>query len=217
MKLLSDHQSQILELLKERSPLAVDEIVRALGFAKTAVRRQLLSLEKRGLLQREFLSAERGRPSLAFRLTSDAKRLFPTKEGELLNDLMNFLMREGHESVLENFFDSYWQKRLDEIHSRIRKAGRDDLDTRMEALRDVLENEGFAPSARFEKKEREILLRECHCPIEAAVGPNQLPCRLEQRLIAKVLNAPLGAMGGRRGGREAENAIRLPRSKREPR
>lgn len=212
MKLLSEHQSRILELLKANSQMSVDELVGELGLAKTAVRRQLLAMERRGLIEREFRAASRGRPTLAFALTSDAKRLFPSKEAELLSDLMNFLNREGHDEILDRFFESYWQKRLDLIMERIRKTGRDDLETRLEVLKEVLEDEGFMPSARFEQKGRELLLRECHCPIEAAVKVSALPCRLEQRLIAKVLNAPVTS-ALIRGETRSSCEFRLPVSK----
>ncbi|MCM2282396.1 MAG: DeoR family transcriptional regulator [Bdellovibrionaceae bacterium] len=197
MKLLSEKQSQIVELLKRHSKLSVDDIVEAVGDAKTAVRRQLLLLERRGLLQREYRAAERGRPSLVFTLTADSKQLFPSKEVELLSELMGFLVRDGHEELLERFFDRYWQKRLDQVVKEIKSRGRSDLDTRLEVLKEMLEREGFVPTVRFEKKGRELLLRECHCPIEAAVRTSKLPCQLERRLIAKVLNAPIDSISMR--------------------
>lgn len=212
MKLLSQKQSQIVNLLKEHPRISVDEIVLHLGEAKTAVRRQLLSMEKRGLVQREYHPSGRGRPCLVFSLTSGVKRLFPSKEAEVLSDLLAFLIQDGQEDLLERFFEDYWQKRLQSILSEIRKRGRDDFDTRLDVLCEALEREGFMPSARLQKRGKEVLLRECHCPLEAATQVTELPCRLEQRLISKVLNAPLDTIALRSAGVPACE-FRLPVSR----
>ncbi len=198
MKLLSKAQAEILDLLNEREALSVDEVSHQIGGAKTAIRKHLLAMERRGLLQREYRPAERGRPTLIFRLTSKSNSLFPTKEAEILNELIGYLTREGHEDLLEQFFENYWQKRLELVKERIEEKGRDDMDARVEVLKEVLEDEGFLPDAHINKKGDEVLLRQCHCPIEAITQASgsraHLPCHLEKRFIAKVLNAPLSSM-----------------------
>lgn len=194
MKLLSEIQSRILELLKTNTVLSIDDLTTELNMTKTAVRRQLLAMEKRELLEREYQHLERGRPALRFRLTSGAERLFPSKEAEILSELITFINRSGHEELLEKFFEDYWQKRLDSILAEIKKKGRDSFENRLELLKDVLARDGFMPSSRFESRGKELVLRECHCPLEAAVGVSRLPCKLEQRLISKVLNAPITSL-----------------------
>lgn len=191
MKLATESQAKILEYLKMYAPVTVDDLTKRMKVAKTAVRRQLLNLERRGLVSREYLASGRGRPSLAFRLASGAKEFFPNKEAEVLNELLNYLIRSGNGKMLDDFFDQYWEKRYEMILKRIREKGRDDLNTRLNALVEVLEADGFMPTARLKKRDEQILLRECHCPIEAVVKVSRLPCRLEQRLVARVLNAPI--------------------------
>lgn len=203
MKLLSNSQSHIVSLLKAKGVLSVNELTSALGTAKTAVRRNLLSLERRDLVERVYKPAKRGRPSLAFRLTSAANKLFPSKEAELLSSLLDFLIGFGHEKIVNEFFESYWQKRYDEIQKQLQKKGKDDLQTRLSVLKAVLEKEGFMPQSRFAQKGSQLSLQECHCPLEAAATVTSMPCKLEQRLISRVLNAPVKATTLRG---EAQNA-----------
>lgn len=191
MKLLSPSQSRILSTLKRKGTVSVTLITREMGLAKTAVRKHLLAMEKRGLIERRLLPARRGRPALAFRLTTSAHRLFPSKEAELLDRLLRFLMNGGHEDLVNRFFEEYWLERYEKIRKRLLRIGKDDLKTRMKVLTEELEHEGFMPRASFAKHGSQATLRECHCPIEAASRLTRLPCQLEQRLISKVLNAPI--------------------------
>lgn len=193
MKLLSDQQDKILAQLKKKGSLSVDDLTSALRFAKTAVRRALLSLEKRGLVARSFQPSERGRPRLVFQLTSAAGRLFPSKEAELLSSLLKFLIESGQEQIVNDFFEKYWQQRFESIQKRLIKKGKDDFETRLEALKDELENEGFMPRSRLSRHDSQVSLQECHCPIEAAARITEKPCQLEQRLISRVLNSPMGS------------------------
>lgn len=178
--------------LKKKGSLSVDDLTSTLGFAKTAVRRSLLSMERRGLVARSFQPSERGRPRLVFQLTSAAGRLFPSKEAELLSSLLKFLIDSGHEQIVDNFFEKYWQQRFDAIQKRLIKKGKDDFETRLEALKDELEKEGFMPRSRVSRHGSQVTLQECHCPIEAAASITGKPCQLEQRLISRVLNSPVG-------------------------
>lgn len=192
MKLLSDSQDKIIAALKVSTNLSVDELTRKLRLTKTAVRRHILNLEKRGLLERVPGSEQlRGRPPLMVRLAPAASRLFPSKEAEILSELLRFLSQNGKEDLIEGFFESYWQKRYEEIQNLIDKKGKYDLDSRLSALKEVLEKEGFMPRLRFKKQGSELSLQECHCPLQAATQVTKLPCHLEKRLISRVLNAPV--------------------------
>ena len=193
MKLLSDVQDQILTRLKKQGPLTVDELAARLGVAKTAARRNLLSMEKRGLIERAFRNTARGRPCLTFRLAPSASRLFPSKEAELLNSLLQFLTDSGNDSLIDRFFEEYWEKRYRAIQARLAKKKHNTFENRLEALKDELEKEGFMPRSSLSRNGTQISLHECHCPIEAAATITRKPCQLEQRLISRVLNAPVSS------------------------
>lgn len=196
MKLLSDSQHEILELLKRSGPTSVDAITEELGLVKTAARRSLLALERRGFLKREWMPARRGRPKLAFAVTPETDKLFPSKEAELLERLIQYLRDKGLENVIESFFRAYWEEKYERIMRKLNARKNQDLGSRMEILVSVLEDDGFFPRAELNKKSATAALQECHCPISAAARITDIPCRMESRFIAKVLNAEVKPLGG---------------------
>lgn len=113
---------------------------------------------------------------------------------------------------MERFFEHYWEKRIDAVLSRLKKKGRLDLDARLAILKETLENEGFMPRFSFKRKGQELTLHECHCPLEAVARVTDIPCRLEKRLIEKVLNTPIDQMSIRSPS-QSHCEFKLPVSK----
>lgn len=187
MKLLTETQNEIVEMLKVNGRLSVDQITLKMATSKTAVRRNLLALERRGFLETEWIPVARGRPQLGFRLTHQATQLFPNKEAELLEGLIRFLKDQGKINLVEQFFEAYWEERYQKVLKKMEQRKSKDFANRLEALTDVLENEGFFPRAAIDKRKSELKLVECHCPIAAAARSTSLPCEMEKRLIDKVL------------------------------
>lgn len=195
MELLTPIQNQTLEILKRKGRQSIDQITGEIGLAKTAVRRALLTLERRGLLQRAWVPAQRGRPRLAFSLSEDSQGLFKNKESELLEGLIAHLMKHGLAQVVEDYFESYWEKKYAKVLKKMSRRKNKDLSTRLEILVSALEDEGFYPRANLDEKSGKFLLKECHCPISAAARVTDIPCRVEERFIAKVLNTGVTGRG----------------------
>lgn len=188
MKLLNDDQFRIMERLKTQGTESIDSLTGWMKKPKTAVRRALLDLEKKSLIERHFTQNARGRPTLCFNLASQSKLIFPTKEAEILNDLIKFLVQKGNRDILEKFFSEYWGEKYDRVMEKIASRKCRDLAARLEALKDVLSEDGFYARANISKKDDQITLRECHCPISAAASATDIPCKLEAQLISRVLN-----------------------------
>jgi predicted ArsR family transcriptional regulator len=189
MNLLNEDQFVILERLKTNGPLSVDAITEWKKQPKTAIRRALLSLEKRGLIVRSLIKNKRGRPTLSFSLAPQSKQVFPSKEAEVLSELIKYMLKGGQRSVLESFFTAYWDQRYTRVMEKISEKKCRDLSARIEALKEVLNEDGFYARARLSKNKDQVTLRECHCPISAVAESVDIPCRLEARLISRVLNA----------------------------
>jgi predicted ArsR family transcriptional regulator len=180
MDLINEDQFKILERLKTQGVQSVDAITRWRRKPKTAVRRALLSLEKKGVVERLLQKSERGRPVLCYKLSPDSKAVFPSKEAEVLNELIQYLLKLGHSSVLEGFFSQYWDRRYELVMQRLSQQKCRDLSARLEVLKGVLNED---------KKNNQITLKECHCPIAAVASAVNIPCHLEAKLISRVLGA----------------------------
>ncbi len=185
-------RDRLLQLVKLRGIVAVDEATDAVGRSKNAVRAQLLNLEDQGVLQRVREPVDRpGRPRLAFRLTSRGHAMFPQEDAALLTALLRWLADHEHGAVLEAFFADRWASRrrafLDALSQR---APIVTARHRLQVLRETLEREHFMPVLRHRKQAdgtRRVTLRECNCPFPAAVAATRLPCRAEREFLTEAL------------------------------
>ncbi len=186
-----DPKSTILQALRRRGSLTTDRLVEATGLSKTATRAHLLALERDGLIAREKGPHEGlGRPPVAFRLTSKGGALFPTRDPELLAGLLAFLEREGGRSLVEGFFGELWEER----RRRWKLNEGTPLAKRVEVLDELLAASDFMPVVelvRSAKGKARVRVRECNCPLPAAVRATRIPCRLEGEFLADVLGGEL--------------------------
>ncbi|MDQ7039879.1 MAG: helix-turn-helix transcriptional regulator [Rhodothermus sp.] len=181
----SETKRHLLQLMKRRGRLTLDEAVTATGLTRSTLREHLMQLERDGLVQHATERQKRGRPRLLYRLTPAGERLFPNRDGELLARLLQFLKAEGAEKLLQRFFEQYWNDRLQVIRQRLKQAQAHTLEDRLAMLRDFLEEEGFMPEIVFSEQGLEI--RECNCPFAETVRHTRLPCYLEARFFERLL------------------------------
>jgi predicted ArsR family transcriptional regulator len=190
----SDTKRSLLWLMKRRGEIALDDAIEETGYARTTLREHLNQLERDGLVQRRSVRHGRGRPSLRYRITERGQRLFPTRDGVLLRELLRHLQDRGEDALIEEFFESFWSTRVEEVKHRIRQAGRaDKRERKLEILASILREEGFMPE--IQAGEEGVVIRECNCPFTEAVKQTKLPCRLEAQFYAEVFDAAVERTG----------------------
>lgn len=175
--LSSDTRRTLLQVMKRQGTLSLDDAEAATGLARTTLREHLLHLEQQGLVRRFTKKEGRGRPSLRFEITEAGQCLFPSQDGLLLRGLLDFLQRQGHEALIEQFFEAFWQDRIREARRRLQEADPDDLAKGLEVLADLLREEGFMPEIKVEG--HALVIRECNCPFPDTVKQTRLPCQFE--------------------------------------
>lgn len=183
----SDTRRELLQLVKRKGSLSLDEAMEALGMARTTVREHLLRLERQGLVERSTERQGRGRPSLRYAVTPKAKILFPSRDGELMGRLLQFLGEEGADALVTAFFEAYWADRTERVKRRIERLDEDDIEGRLALLAEILEEEGFMP--KIERSEEGITIRECNCPFPESVKQTRIPCRLEAAFFEAIFGA----------------------------
>ena len=82
--------TEVIDLLRLRSALGVGDLADALGVTATAVRQRLDRLMKAGIVERSPVSQPRGRPSHAYALTEQGRKL----GGDNFRDLAMVLWKE---------------------------------------------------------------------------------------------------------------------------
>lgn len=190
----SDTKRTLLQLMKRRGEIALEDAIDATGYARTTLREHLNQLERDGLVQRRSEAQGRGRPRLRYRITERGERLFPTRDGVLLRELLRYLKAEGEDALLADFFESFWAGRTEEVKHRIRQTGEEDSMKRtLDVLGAILQEEGFMPEIQMSANGP--VIRECNCPFSEAVKQTQLPCRLEAQFYADVFDATVERTG----------------------
>jgi len=187
--LSSDARRELLQIIKRKGGLSVDEAVDTLGMARTTVREHLLQLMEKGLLTRTPEREGRGRPSHRYELSRKAEGLFPSRDGELLGQLLRFLRDRGDDDLVQIFFEEYWAQRTRDVKARLRDARTGDLDETLDVLASILEEEGFMPD--IDRQERTITIRECNCPFPESVKQTKIPCRLEHAFFENLFETDL--------------------------
>lgn len=185
----SDTRRELLQIIKRRGSLTVDEAMEALDMARTTVREHLLQLKEKGLLDRSVERKGRGRPGHRYEMTRRAKVLFPSRDGELMGKLIRFLHEEGAEDLVRRFFEAYWNDRTDAIKRKLEAVASDDVDEKVETLRKILEEEGFMPE--ISRDEEQVTIRECNCPFPESVKETRIPCRLEEEFYKTIFETEL--------------------------
>jgi len=184
--MLTGSKKILLELLKKNGKMPIDEVVEKTGLAKTTIREHLTQLERDGLVDKSYDRSGPGRPGLQFQVSGRGDREFPSKENEMTRELLRYIKKEKGEDLLEEFFQQFWEKRYRDAQSRMNDFSKDDVPGRRNALKQMLEEEGFMPVFESFDNEDEFKIKECNCPFKEIVKETRIPCRLEEEFYKKL-------------------------------
>lgn len=185
---IGETQGLILRHLKRRGSGTIPEIARELGLSVETIRTHLKSLGSEGLVERQGRRRSGpGRPEILYGLTDASEALFPNREGELLQELATYLEDRGQSDLVRAFFDVQVDRRRAAVRERIDGLGDDD---RIEAVAEVLSEEGFMAEVVTDEEGRK-LLRLCHCPMKNLVEVTRVPCRSELGFVREMLGKRL--------------------------
>ena len=183
---MSDVKKELLELIKRNGTVSIDDAVVKTDLAKTTLREHFLHMERDGTIQRSYVRSGPGRPSLQYKLTNDGHDLFPSNESKMLGELLRFLKTSEEEALMENFFEQFWEKRLKKAKRLMNEAGQSGEGSPVEALMEMLREEGFMPEYSQHKEEGMVCVKECNCPFREVVKVTKLPCQLEAEFYKKL-------------------------------
>ncbi len=168
--------------------LSIDEAVEEIDLAKTTLREHFLQLERDGYVERDYVRSGPGRPSLQYQLTSKGNSLFPSSESKLIRNIIKYLKTKGSEQLVEDFFEDFWDQRLEEAQDRIEESSAEDPESKVKVLMRMLEEEGFMPEFDLDEESEKLTVKECNCPFSEVVKETRLPCKLEEMFYKKLFN-----------------------------
>jgi len=176
-------RGKIVESLKRNGTAGARDLAAALGLTPNAVRQQLAALAAEGLV--EAKPARRGptKPTLLYRLTERAERLFPQRNDLLLHLVLDELAeQEGREGV-SALFRSIGRRSVEKYRSRL--AGRD-FASKVEELTAILREQGVVAEVQ-RSEDGTIVLREHNCPFSTTVKHHPEVCTLIHSLMGELI------------------------------
>jgi predicted ArsR family transcriptional regulator len=202
--LLGETRARVVQALRGTTR-TVAQLAELLGVSEVAVRRHLQVLERDGLVGAETVRrAGPGRPSQHYALTDRARRLFPDRNAELANELLDYLEEVHGRPALVGFLR--WRQGRQSERYAAAVPGEDELDGRVARLADLLTDDGF-PSSVAEVDVPEgattLELRQEHCAIADVARDHPELCAYEAAMFQRLLGANVSRRETIAGGANA--------------
>jgi len=170
--------------LLRRSSLTVEEMARALGVTDNAVRAQLASLERDGLVRQHGVRRGAGKPSFSYELTPEfepalSRAYLPLLE-RLLRELGERMPKEKVTEILRDVGRGW----ADELP---RATG--DVKSRVAAASQLLNQLGGV--TEVEEHDGRLVIRGYSCPLALAVRENPRVCEAVEALLSRHVGKPV--------------------------
>lgn len=183
---LSQSDREFLRELQGAGPSSIPQLCDLQGVTTTAVRHRLSRLQAAGLVVRESIRTQRGRPHHVYCLTVEGKKLLGDNYTELATILWNQLRRLEDPTTREQVTQLVKQ-------ALVEKYGRSvDAVTpaeRLVQLQKVLQEHGFHVEAQTSGER--LVLTEQNCPYHDLASNDHSICDLEQQVFGQILGVPL--------------------------
>jgi predicted ArsR family transcriptional regulator len=182
-RFFSTSRGQVLMTLR-RGPRTVDELARALGLTRNAIRSHLSTLERDGLVQRIGNRPGVGRPASLYELTTAAEESFSQAYTPVLRQLLDVLREQLPPGGLDDLLREVG-RRMAEEHGLA--AG--DLMERLARALAMLDQLGGV--ATVEMHGGAVLIHSYSCPLVATVPAHPELCRMTEVLLGQVIGTPV--------------------------
>lgn len=182
--LLKAPRSAIIEHLKQRGSMSVEEMAEALGVSRVCVRKHLVLLESDGLIRYQQERHERGRPRFIYRLTEKADCLFPRAYDDLAREILEQMQRCFGEGAMESVFAA----RADSLIGQLREECRGlTFEQSLRHLVKCINAKGYVADMR-RQKDGSYRLTQRNCPTESIAITHPQLCEEELRIYREVLS-----------------------------
>ncbi len=175
-------RGRILALLRG-TVYTVHELAAVLELTDNAVRAQLVSLERDGLVQQSGVRRGLRKPYYAYRLTAAAEQFFPKAYDALLNQLLQVLQQRLPTEEVEGTLREVGRHLAAHVSSR-------QIDNLEERVRVTARRFGeLGGLAEIEQHNGQFVIRGTICPLAAVVVDHPRVCRMVETLVTESTRA----------------------------
>lgn len=172
-------RGRIVTLLR-RASRTVDELAMSLDLTDNAVRAQIATLERDGLVEQHGIRRGTSKPAIAYGLTDDTERLFPKAYGAVLAQLLAVLRERLRADEFEGVLRAVGH-RIAVLQPGI--AG--DADARLARATDVLN--GLGGLAELERDGAAFAICGYDCPFAAIVAHHPDVCSVAETMLTDLV------------------------------
>jgi predicted ArsR family transcriptional regulator len=180
-RIIEGTSGRILELLRQ-GPRTVDELASSLGVTRPAVRAQLATLERDGLVERRGSRRGASKPSHVYGITSQAELLFSRAYVPILTQLLHVLAQR----MPPGEFDAV----MHEVGRRLmegRALSRGPLGDRVAGASALLNELGGL--SEVQEEDGGYLIHSHGCPLAAATADHPEVCNALESLLSEFVGS----------------------------
>jgi predicted ArsR family transcriptional regulator len=185
-QLLDSSRGRIVTLLR-RGALTADDIASELQVTRSAIRAQITSMERDGVVRRAGQRPGTTRPSYVFELTPDVEQLLSSAYIPLLTQLVDVFAAGLPAAQLEGMLRQAGKQLADELSAGKRPAGT--VESRVAMASEIM-NEQLGATTRVEQNGG-FIIRGFGCPLAALTGKHPGVCRAMESFVAEVVGCPV--------------------------
>ena len=185
-RFIESTKGQIVALLR-RSSRTVEDLAASLGLTDNAIRSQLATLERDGLVRQDGVrrSPGAGKPATVYEVVPEAEQLFSRAYAPVLAALLDELAAQLPADRVDMLMESVGRR----IAQGVPRGQSGDLATRVYAAVGLLN--ALGGEAESEEREDGFLIHGCGCPLSAATSRRPEMCRAVESMLSEVIGAPV--------------------------
>jgi predicted ArsR family transcriptional regulator len=208
-QLLDTTRGRIVTLLR-RGGLTADDIAAELGLTRSAIRVQMMAMERDGVVRRVGKRPGTTRPSQVFELTPEVEQLLSKAYVPLLAQLVGVFAEALPRQQLETLLRLSGKRLADELAHGRRQAGV--IRARAGAASEMM-NEHLGAMTHVEGNGG-IVIRGAGCPLAALTGKHPGVCLAMETLVTEIVGVPVRVCCDRDGRPRCCFEIQSGRSRR---
>ena len=179
---LDDGDRQLLEQLNRLRSATIPVLCDVMGVTATAVRIRITRLQAAGMIQRETIKADRGRPHHEYKVTQSGLAAMGSNYSELALILWRELAKIPDAKVRQDVVASLKQNLVGQYGAGVSGSS---PSQRLEQLKNTLVEKGF--NVEIDLKQELPILRENNCPYIELASSDPSICQLEQTVFEEIL------------------------------
>src|SRR5690349_9455958 len=184
-RIVDGSRERIVQMLRSGA-LTVNDLAAHLGLSHNAIRVQLTSLERDGIVQHAGTERRTTRPSHVFELTPEARESFSKAYVPFLSHLVGVLTRREPPAAVATVMREVGKSLADALRGRAVLDG--PLADRVAAASLTL-NEELGAVTHVEPVNAHFMIRGSSCPLAALTSGHPAVCLAVERLVAGLTNS----------------------------